>query len=80
MRVIKGDARSLGYSSYEAKLNKIGLLRGWSLIRNKILFSTETLSGFRKIRNAILQVPVTRSIVFWGLYWVLMPLWNYSTT
>ena len=33
--------------------------------------------GFPKIRGTILGVPITRTIVFWGLYWGPLILVNY---
>ena len=31
--------------------------------------SVKRMQGFAKIRGTILGVPITRNIVFWGLYW-----------
>ena len=33
--------------------------------------------GFTKIRGTILRVPILRTRVFWGLYWVPLILGNY---
>ena len=33
--------------------------------------------GFPKIRGALLEVPIIRTIVFWGLYWGSLILGNY---
>ena len=33
--------------------------------------------GFPKIRGTILGVPITRTIVFWGLHWGPLILGNY---
>ena len=32
---------------------------------------------FRKIRGTILEVPIIRTIIFWGLYWGPLILGNY---
>ena len=35
--------------------------------------------GFPTIRGTFVEVPIIRTIVFWGLYWGPLVLGNYST-
>ena len=37
----------------------------------------ESIWEFPKIRGTLLGVPITRTIVFWGLYWGPLILGNY---
>ena len=66
--VIKGDTRSLDYSSYRFYF--------WGQMLTSP-FGAEGIWEFPKIRGTILGVPILRIIVYWGLYWGPPILGNY---
>ena len=63
-----------------AKLYGVGLLveaGGRDSLPWNLCYTSKASGSFPKIRGTFLRVPIIRTIVFWGLYWVSPILGNY---